>query len=384
MSTNQPSCQVPIGSAFPELGAREQHGAVALDARRHRRCTAAGRPGRPAPCRRGRPAPSPAPPGDQRPRRWPSGPARSRRRRPDRCSRTSPRAARRRRQRAGSRRSPAGRTTTGARRVPPPPAPRVQGTPERHRRPSSMTSSTTSAAAYGHRRDGREDSSRIQKPPSGSTSRLTVSTPPAHSSTPTAPQRTTLRIMKCTIPAVLAGTAAAVSTASMFAPGRGAAPGARDAIGLTGNGWLIQFEYRRPGRLLVDRPGRRARGRHGTDRHRLPRAGPAGCTASATGAAFTRLAPDGATPPRSASSRSPLYGTNFGVDFNPAADRLRIVSDTGQNLRHDLNPGGAHGGRRPPEHAAHAAPTTGITAAAYTNNDHRHGDRDHAVRHQHR
>ncbi len=36
-----------------------------------------------------------------------------------------------------------------------------------------------------------------------------------------------------------------------------------------------------------------------------------------------------------------LEGTNFGVDFNPAADRLRVVSDTGQNLRHDVNPSDA-------------------------------------------
>ena len=28
-----------------------------------------------------------------------------------------------------------------------------------------------------------------------------------------------------------------------------------------------------------------------------------------------------------------LEGENFGVDFNPAANALRIVSDTGQNLR---------------------------------------------------
>ena len=28
-----------------------------------------------------------------------------------------------------------------------------------------------------------------------------------------------------------------------------------------------------------------------------------------------------------------LNGTRFGVDFNPVADRLRVVSDTGQNLR---------------------------------------------------
>ena len=35
-----------------------------------------------------------------------------------------------------------------------------------------------------------------------------------------------------------------------------------------------------------------------------------------------------------------LDGTFFGVDFNPAADRLRIISNTGQNLRHNVNAGG--------------------------------------------
>ncbi|HYN18487.1 MAG TPA: DUF4394 domain-containing protein, partial [Actinomycetes bacterium] len=32
-----------------------------------------------------------------------------------------------------------------------------------------------------------------------------------------------------------------------------------------------------------------------------------------------------------------LSGTSFGVDFNPAANRLRVVSNTGQNLRHNLD-----------------------------------------------
>jgi hypothetical protein len=56
-----------------------------------------------------------------------------------------------------------------------------------------------------------------------------------------------------------------------------------------------------------------------------------------------------------------LNGTTFGVDFNPAADRLRIISDFGQNLRHNLN-----------DHTT-AVDTVltgnGVTAAAYTNND---------------
>ena len=34
-----------------------------------------------------------------------------------------------------------------------------------------------------------------------------------------------------------------------------------------------------------------------------------------------------------------LDGTEFGVDFNPVADRLRVVSDTGQNLRINVDTG---------------------------------------------
>ncbi|GIF63608.1 hypothetical protein Ais01nite_16430 [Asanoa ishikariensis] len=71
----------------------------------------------------------------------------------------------------------------------------------------------------------------------------------------------------------------------------------------------------------------------------------------------------------------PLLGTRFGVDFNPAANRLRVVSDTGQNLRHNIDdPAGA------PAAGTTATDTTltvppastaavGVTAAAYTNND---------------
>ncbi len=65
-----------------------------------------------------------------------------------------------------------------------------------------------------------------------------------------------------------------------------------------------------------------------------------------------------------------LEGTRFGVDFNPAADRLRIVSDSGQNLRHNVNIGGVtlqdvalNNGATP------AAPVIGVASAAYTNND---------------
>jgi len=63
--------------------------------------------------------------------------------------------------------------------------------------------------------------------------------------------------------------------------------------------------------------------------------------------------------------------TSFAVDFNPAADRLRILSDRGQNLRHNVNAGGVTATDAPLTIAAGAnvVTATGVTAAAYTNND---------------
>ncbi|MEU2561113.1 DUF4394 domain-containing protein [Streptomyces longispororuber] len=63
-----------------------------------------------------------------------------------------------------------------------------------------------------------------------------------------------------------------------------------------------------------------------------------------------------------------LLGTNFGVDFNPAADRLRVISDGAQNLRHNLN------NHTTEEDIALTAPPVtgwarGVSAAGYTNND---------------
>lgn len=65
----------------------------------------------------------------------------------------------------------------------------------------------------------------------------------------------------------------------------------------------------------------------------------------------------------------PLVGEHFGVDFNPAADRLRIVSDAGQNLRHDVNPGGTTTVDVPLTYPPDPALASGVSAGAYTNND---------------
>lgn len=66
-----------------------------------------------------------------------------------------------------------------------------------------------------------------------------------------------------------------------------------------------------------------------------------------------------------------LQGNSLGVDFNPAADRLRVITGQGQNLRHDLNTDtttvdGSLNYPVPPEPAI---PGKAVTAAAYTNND---------------
>ena len=67
-----------------------------------------------------------------------------------------------------------------------------------------------------------------------------------------------------------------------------------------------------------------------------------------------------------------LSGVSFGVDFNPTVDRLRVISDTGQNLRINVDTGAAtvDGGLNfPGTPPAPATPATGVTAAGYTNND---------------
>lgn len=64
----------------------------------------------------------------------------------------------------------------------------------------------------------------------------------------------------------------------------------------------------------------------------------------------------------------PLSGTRFGVDFNPVADRLRIVSDAGQNLRHNVNAGGVTLSDGALNYTA-GTTALGVSGAAYTNND---------------
>ena len=64
-----------------------------------------------------------------------------------------------------------------------------------------------------------------------------------------------------------------------------------------------------------------------------------------------------------------MSGQRFGVDFNPAADRLRVISDSGQNLRHNLNDGLTTTDGTLNYPAVPGVTAVGVTGAAYTNND---------------
>lgn len=59
-----------------------------------------------------------------------------------------------------------------------------------------------------------------------------------------------------------------------------------------------------------------------------------------------------------------LNGTSFGIDFNPVPDRLRVVSNAGQNLRINVD-----NGVTIVDAALNPAPGTGVTGVGYTNND---------------
>ena len=61
-----------------------------------------------------------------------------------------------------------------------------------------------------------------------------------------------------------------------------------------------------------------------------------------------------------------LLGANFDVDFNPVVDRMRVVSDAGQNLRVNVADGSTS---VDPNLNVGGVVTTGVSGAAYTNND---------------
>ncbi|CAO5158651.1 hypothetical protein FAIPA1_10311 [Frankia sp. AiPs1] len=119
--------------------------------------------------------------------------------------------------------------------------------------------------------------------------------------------------------------------------------GGRGAAGQTSDDRQPPGVVRRAKPVLdrPDRPDHRPRrGRHQADRDRLPAAGQQLYGVGNLGGIY--LIDAGIAAARPVSHLTvPLVGTAFDVDFDPVANRLRIVSNTGENLRHKIDdPGG--------------------------------------------
>lgn len=132
------------------------------------------------------------------------------------------------------------------------------------------------------------------------------------------------KVLTCMASGVLAGCAAT-----------GPDNGLREnLVAITTSHELITFQAAQPGRVLERRPvtglapGERLVGIDFRVAKGVLYA------LSQTGRLYTLDIPSGALRPVGAAPAVlPLTGTAFGVDFNPAADRIRVVSNTGLNLR---------------------------------------------------
>ena len=177
------------------------------------------------------------------------------------------------------------------------------------------------------------------------------------------------------VPAVASGR----QLGDLSDPGSGAGRDGRrslQVVGLTTDGRLVRFDTHTPGRTRnigrvkgLDGDQSLVGVDHRVQDGRLYGVGNAGgiYTLSTGDAAATKVG----------QLTVALSGTSFGVDFNPAANRLRVVSNTGQNLRHNLDDATA---TAPPLAGMtvtdgnltvppSTTPAMGIAGAAYTNND---------------
>jgi trimeric autotransporter adhesin len=153
------------------------------------------------------------------------------------------------------------------------------------------------------------------------------------------------------------------------------APTPGDTFGLTNAGRLVTFNRTAPsvrtavvitgmqtGEQLLGidiRPG-------GTPAGELYALGSTGriYTINTTSGAVTQKSQLAADSTDTTNPFTALDGTAFGVDFNPVVDRLRVVSNTGQNLRINVDTGATF--TDDPLNSG-GATRTGVSATAYTN-----------------
>ena len=169
----------------------------------------------------------------------------------------------------------------------------------------------------------------------------------------------------------LAAAAAASLLAACATPEPVGPPRKETVFAVTDAAELIQFNAGQPQRILARKP---LQGLAAGDRlvgidYRVARG--VLFALSASGRLYTVDTASGALKPVGAAPAAALQGGTVGVNFNPVADRIRVVTDSGQNLR--LHPEtGAVAATDPPVayaegDARHGQPPR-LAAAAYTYN----------------
>lgn len=170
---------------------------------------------------------------------------------------------------------------------------------------------------------------------------------------------------------LLAAPAALSACAVLRKPDEPQAPEREVAVAATASGRLLRFNASRPAVLLADqplqglRPGERVLGLDFRARNDTLYA------LGSTGRVYTIDVEAARAAPVGAPLSVPLRGSSFAFDFNPTVDRIRVMSDVGQNLRLHPDTAAVVASDPEPRYArddAHAARTPRIVAAAYSYN----------------
>ncbi len=150
------------------------------------------------------------------------------------------------------------------------------------------------------------------------------------------------------------------------------APSAPRAFGVSGDNRLVSFLVGRPGTILADvgiaglQTGETV---EGLDFR--PATGELFCLGSTSRVYRIDTSTGAATQVGSGAFTPALSGASFGFDFNPVVDRIRTVSDAGQNLRLNPNTGAVAGTDTNLAYAAGdpgAGSTPRVVAEAYVQN----------------
>jgi hypothetical protein len=164
----------------------------------------------------------------------------------------------------------------------------------------------------------------------------------------------------------------AVAVAATLSLSAGSAGAAELLAGVAANGRLVVFSSDDPSEASVVQVSGLAQGESILGIDRRPATGQVYVLGSTSRLYTIDVDTGAATAVGSAPFTPSLSGTRFGFDFNPTVDRIRIVSDSGQNLRAHPDTGVVAFVDAPLAYAA-GDPGFGsmpaVAGAAYTNSD---------------